>query len=99
MVFGTWYWDSTLIPQLAQTIFDGGLRQATVAAARFNYHATVATYKQTVLAAFQDVEDNLVSLNTLKKGLSLFNIKQRLDAKLSLQLITNQYKAGTAAYF
>jgi NodT family efflux transporter outer membrane factor (OMF) lipoprotein len=84
-------------PQLAQTIFDGGLRKATVAAARYNYNATAATYKQTVLAAFQDVEDNLVSLRTLHKEY-LVQARAAADARLSLQLITNQYKAGTTAY-
>jgi len=84
-------------PQLAETILDGGLRQATVAAARYNYNATVATYKQTVLAAFQEVEDNLVSLKNLQQEYYVQN-KAAINARLSLELITNQYKAGTSAY-
>ncbi len=83
--------------QLAETILDGGLRQATTAAARANYQATVATYRQTVLAAFQDVEDNLVSLNYLKRQ-SVVQNKAAADARLALQLMLNQYKAGTVAY-
>jgi outer membrane protein TolC len=52
--------------QLGETIFDGGLRNATVVAARANYDATVGTYRQTVLTAFQNVEDSLVSLHLLE---------------------------------
>jgi len=84
-------------PQLAETILDGGLRAATVAAARANYHATVAQYRQTVLAAFQDVEDNLVAVHVLKKEY-IVRYKAAKDAKLALQLVLNQYKAGTVAY-
>ena len=47
---------------LAQTLFNGGLTDAQVAAARAAYEASVATYRQTVLTAFQQVEDNLVAI-------------------------------------
>jgi NodT family efflux transporter outer membrane factor (OMF) lipoprotein len=84
-------------PQLAETLLDGGLRKAAVAAARYNYNGTVATYKQTILAAFQDVEDNLVSLRILQKEY-LVQKKAAVDARRSLELITNQYKAGIVDY-
>jgi NodT family efflux transporter outer membrane factor (OMF) lipoprotein len=87
----------SLGPQLAETIFDGGLRKATTAAARANYEATVATYRQTVLTAFQDVEDNLVSLRVLKQQ-SVAENSAAASARLALKLIFNQYKSGTAAY-
>lgn len=84
-------------PQLAETIFDGGLRRATTAAARANYNATVATYRQTVLAAFQDVEDNLASLRILTAE-AVVQDQAAASARRALQLEMNQYKAGTVAY-
>src|SRR5208282_749890 len=52
-------------PALAQTIFDGGLRRATVQQFRAQYDESVANYRQTVLTAFQQVEDNLSGLRIL----------------------------------
>src|SRR5438132_227924 len=51
--------------QLAATLYDAGLRAATVRAAKAGYRSTVASYRQILLAAFQDVEDNLASLRIL----------------------------------
>ncbi|MBS0290668.1 MAG: efflux transporter outer membrane subunit [Proteobacteria bacterium] len=81
---------------LAETIFDGGLRGAQVDAARATYDQVVANYRQTVLAAFQDVEDNLVALNTLDKEIS----KQQqavATAREALSVVLNEYSAGTVA--
>ncbi len=50
---------------VTQTLFDGGRRRATSEAALANYDATVATYRQTTLTAFQQVEDNLAALRVL----------------------------------
>lgn len=91
----TWGWSAGV--QVAETIFDGGLRSATVAAARANYKATVASYRQIVLAAFQDVEDNLVSLRLLKAQTAVLN-KAAADAEFALKLTLNQYKSGTVDY-
>jgi NodT family efflux transporter outer membrane factor (OMF) lipoprotein len=55
----------TLGPDLAATLFDGGARSAAVREARATYDENVATYRQTVLTAFQNVEDNLSSWNHL----------------------------------
>ncbi|HTR07689.1 MAG TPA: efflux transporter outer membrane subunit [Paraburkholderia sp.] len=59
------YW--TLGPDLAATIFDGGAREAAVREARATYDQNVAAYRQTVLTAFQSVEDSLSSWNHLKQ--------------------------------
>lgn len=84
-------------PQLAETIFDGGLRRAQVAAARASYRQMVATYRQTVLAAFQNVEDNLAALRLLRSEAAVQH--QAVAAtKFSLKLLLSQYQAGTVAY-
>ncbi|MDR5762049.1 efflux transporter outer membrane subunit [Caballeronia sp. LZ035] len=56
----------TLGPDLAQTLFDGGARTAAEHEARARYDESVATYRNTVLAAFQSVEDSLSSINHLQ---------------------------------
>ena len=56
-------------PSLAQILFDGGQRRAAVAQARALNESQVATYRQTVLNAFQSVEDNLASLRILSQEL------------------------------
>jgi NodT family efflux transporter outer membrane factor (OMF) lipoprotein len=54
---------------LAQTLFDGGLRKAVTEQSRAIYQGTVANYRQTVLTAFQEVEDNLSTLRILSQEL------------------------------
>jgi NodT family efflux transporter outer membrane factor (OMF) lipoprotein len=56
---------------LAQTVFDGGLRQAHTDQAVATYDASVALYKQTVLGGFQQVEDNLAALRVLDRESAL----------------------------
>ena len=56
----------TLGPDLAETIFDGGARTASVNVARAQYDEQVATYRNTVLTAFQNVEDSLSSIKHLR---------------------------------
>src|SRR5271157_4372404 len=56
-------------PSIAETIFDAGLRRATVQQSRAYYDQTVANYRQTVLTAFQQVEDNLASLRILSQAI------------------------------
>ena len=67
--FTSWFtWPSRFFsvgPALSETIYDGGLRHATVLQFRAQYDATVANYRETVLTAFQQVEDNLAALRML----------------------------------
>jgi len=87
----------TLGPQLAATLFDAGLRQAQTDAARAAYDGDVASYRQTVLAAFQDVEDNLASQRILEQEIVVQ--RQAVDsARQALAIVTNEYKAGTVGY-
>lgn len=84
-------------PMLAQTLFDGGLRSANKQRAVAAYDETVATYRQTVLTGMQEVEDNLVALDLLQKELQYQQDAVRA-AREALQLVNNQYKAGTVGY-
>ncbi|MGB6976893.1 MAG: TolC family protein, partial [Gammaproteobacteria bacterium] len=58
---------------------------------------TVASYRQTVLSAFQNVEDNLAELRILKQQ-SIVQDQAAADARLALKLVFNQYRAGTVPY-
>ncbi|MFI4868220.1 MAG: efflux transporter outer membrane subunit [Steroidobacterales bacterium] len=84
-------------PSLAENIFNGGATLSLNREARANYDEAVATYRQTVLAAFQSVEDDLVTLRVLEQQGELQNSAVR-DARLSEQLTLNQYKSGIVAY-
>ncbi|WP_080709655.1 efflux transporter outer membrane subunit [Cupriavidus metallidurans] len=81
---------------LAGTVFDGGLRRANTAIAVAQYDQTVANYRQTVLGAFQEVEDNLASARVLEQESIVQNDALR-SAREALSLVNNRYKAGTAA--
>jgi len=82
---------------LAGTILDFGARGAQVDIARGAYDEDVATYRQTVLAAFQEVENNLAALHWLAEESKVQQEAARA-ARESVVLTVNQYKAGTAAY-
>ena len=86
----------SLGPVLAGTIFDGGLRRAQTAQAKALYDANVANYRQTVLAAMGQVEDNLAALRILKQEAQLQDEALK-DAQKTVILETNQYKAGTVS--
>ncbi|GLU34984.1 efflux transporter outer membrane subunit [Trinickia caryophylli] len=83
--------------QLGATLFDGGRRHALEQTARADYDATVADYRQTVLLAFQQVEDDLSSLHTLA-GEAATQGRATSAAQLSLSLTTNRYQAGAVSY-
>jgi NodT family efflux transporter outer membrane factor (OMF) lipoprotein len=84
-------------PSVAETIFDAGLRKATVEQYRATYNQTVANYQQTVLTAFQQVEDNLASLRILQQDIDQQNAATEAAAR-ALQEATVRYKAGLDPY-
>jgi NodT family efflux transporter outer membrane factor (OMF) lipoprotein len=78
---------------LAQTVFNGGLTHAQVSAARATWQESVATYRQTVLAALQDVEDQLAGTRQLAVTAALRQAASQA-ADETEQLTLNQYLAG-----
>jgi NodT family efflux transporter outer membrane factor (OMF) lipoprotein len=84
-------------PVLAQTLFNGGKTHGQVQEAQANYEATVATYRQTVLTAFQQVEDDLSGLRILEDEAAVQDEAVK-SAQQSLDIALNQYKAGTQDY-
>jgi NodT family efflux transporter outer membrane factor (OMF) lipoprotein len=82
---------------ITQTVYDGGLRGAQVDEARALHEATVADYRQTVLTAFQEVEDNLAALRILEQEGGVQDQALRA-ARHSLAITTNQYRAGIVGY-
>jgi NodT family efflux transporter outer membrane factor (OMF) lipoprotein len=84
-------------PSMMETLFDAGRRRATSQAARANYDATVANYRQSTLTAFQQVEDNLAALRILQQEAQ----QQReatASAQESLQIFNNRYIGGVDPY-
>ena len=82
---------------LAQPLFNGGLTTAQVEAARQTYQADVASYRQTVLTAIQQVEDALSGIRILSREVKV----QAEDVRISrqaTQITLNEYKAGTQAF-
>jgi NodT family efflux transporter outer membrane factor (OMF) lipoprotein len=77
-----------------ETIFDAGLRAAQVDAARALYWQSVANYRQTVLTAFQQVEDQLAAVRILRQQLveEQAAVKAQLEA---VRVFMNQFRAGT----
>jgi NodT family efflux transporter outer membrane factor (OMF) lipoprotein len=78
-------------------LLDFGARTAQVRQARAGYDITVANYRQTVLTAFQQVEDELATLRILEQQYQVQDETVR-SANLAAQLMLNQYKAGIVAY-
>ena len=87
----------SLGPSLAETLFDFGKRAALSDQAVASYDQNVATYRQTVLEAFQDVEDNVATLRILEQEAKVQTEAVRA-ARESVTLTINQYKAGTVSY-
>jgi NodT family efflux transporter outer membrane factor (OMF) lipoprotein len=94
----TWpsrFW--SLGPTLSQTLLDFGKRQGTLEQSQASYDAAVAVYRQSVLTAFQNVEDNLSALRVLE-----LEARQQAvavtAAERSLELAINQYQGGITAY-
>ncbi|MGA3051432.1 MAG: efflux transporter outer membrane subunit [Chitinispirillaceae bacterium] len=81
---------------LTQTLFTGGLRGAQVEAAKAAYDAQVATYRQTVLSAFENVEDNLAALRILEQEAVAQD--EAVSASIrSTAIEIDQYKQGIAS--
>jgi NodT family efflux transporter outer membrane factor (OMF) lipoprotein len=89
------YW--SVGPTASETIFDGGLRKSTMARYRALYDTNVASYKQAVLTAFQQTEDDLVALRLLTQ-----QIEQQQETVTSAQryfdVATARYKTGLDPY-
>jgi NodT family efflux transporter outer membrane factor (OMF) lipoprotein len=82
---------------VSETVFDAGLTRARTAAARAAYDQAVANYRQTVLTAFQGVEDNLAASLIMARQYGL--LKEASAAADAAELITlNQYRAGQIVY-
>ncbi len=88
-----WSFGSTL----AETIFDAGLRNAQVEEQRAAFDQSVATYRQTVLTALQQVEDQLAGERILAQQEKAEN-DAVAAAREAERVINNQYIAGTVAY-
>jgi NodT family efflux transporter outer membrane factor (OMF) lipoprotein len=87
----------SLGPSAAETLFDGGLRTATIAQYRAQYEGDVAAYRQTVLTAFQQTEDYLAAERILKQQL-----EQQRDVVAAAQrfydLASVRYRTGVDTY-
>lgn len=79
---------------LAQPLFNGGLTTAQVEAAKATYDASVASYRQTVLTAFQQVEDNLAALRIYDRQIKV-QVEAVKIARQAVQIGLNEYRAGT----
>ncbi len=89
------YWSAG--PSLSQTLFDFGRRGAAAQQAQAAYDASVAAYRQTVLGAFQEVEDDLSTLRYLAE--EAVQQQQAVEAaQQALSLENDRYKAGTDSY-
>jgi NodT family efflux transporter outer membrane factor (OMF) lipoprotein len=81
----------------AETLFNGGLTHAQVQAARSGYNQAVATYRQTVLTAFQQVEDNLAAQRVLAAEQPDLTASVT-SSDQARRILENQYNAGTVDY-
>lgn len=89
------YW--SLGPTLAATLFDAGAKKAAVSQSVGVWEQAVATYRQTVLAAFQEVEDNLAVVRVLEEA----GVEQAAAVSAAAEAETialNQYRAGAVSY-
>jgi NodT family efflux transporter outer membrane factor (OMF) lipoprotein len=84
-------------PTIAETLFDAGRRHATTKEALANYDATVATYRQTTLTAFQEVEDNLAALRILEREAEQEKAAVE-EARRSVELFMSLYVGGADPY-
>ena len=99
--FTQWFtWPSrfwSVGPTLAETLFDGGTRRAATEQAEAQYDAAVANYRQTVLTAFQNVEDNLSALRILAQEVNEEHTAVQ-SAERYLKLALTRYQTGVDSY-
>ena len=81
----------------SEPIFEGGLRAAQLDAARATYWQSVANYRQTVLTAFEGVEDELAAIRILRQQLRVQDAAVR-NERTAVNVYLNQFKAGTTAF-
>jgi NodT family efflux transporter outer membrane factor (OMF) lipoprotein len=84
-------------PSVSETIFDAGLRRATVLQFEATYNANVAGYRQTVLTAFQQVEDFLAAVRILSQQIELQQEVVK-SAERFLELANARYYTGVDTY-
>jgi NodT family efflux transporter outer membrane factor (OMF) lipoprotein len=84
-------------PSVSETVYDGGLRRATVNQFVTTYNADVASYRQTVLTAFQQVEDSLASVRILSQQI-LKQQQATSSSEEALKLETARYETGVDPY-
>jgi NodT family efflux transporter outer membrane factor (OMF) lipoprotein len=87
----------TLGATALETVFDGGMRSAQVDSAQASYWQSVANYRETVLTAFQQVEDALAAIRVLKAQLKVQN-RAVAEARKAVVVYLNQYRAGLVAF-
>jgi NodT family efflux transporter outer membrane factor (OMF) lipoprotein len=80
-----------------QTLFNGGLTAAQIDAARATYWESVANYRQTVLTAFQQVEDELAAIHHYARALREQQTAVK-DAQIAVNVYLNQFQVGTVAF-
>jgi multidrug efflux system outer membrane protein len=80
-----------------QPVFEGGRNRANLAAARAAYDQFVANYRQSVLTAFQEVEDGISNLSTLSQALATQGAAVE-DARRALAIANNRYVGGVTTY-
>jgi NodT family efflux transporter outer membrane factor (OMF) lipoprotein len=99
--FGSWlaaasnFW--TAGPAALIQVFDAGRRRSAADQARAQYTAAAAEYRQSVLSAFRDVEDQLAALRILEQEAAIQD-RAVAAAERSLQLATNRYRGGVSSY-
>ena len=84
-------------PSISETVYDGGLRRATVNQYKATYNADLAAYRQTVLTAFQQVEDSLAAVRILSQQIR--RQQEAVDSSQTfLRLELGRYETGIDPY-
>ena len=91
----SFYWAAGVAA--SEVIFDAGRRRAVTEQARANYRASAANYRQTVLSAFQQVEDNLAALRFLSLEGAQEDVAVRASQK-NLDLAVERFRLGINSY-